>query len=81
MANPAIIEIVQETHTYTASVRDTAQLRDYCGDLVRKGKSFRIGSIFSYGDLDLDDLAKNLTMLTRYGTYDKRLKKEHSDEN
>ncbi len=81
MSNPAIIEIVQKTHTYTATVRSTQQLLDYCGKLVREGKPFRIGSIYSYGDLDLDDLVKNLTMLSRYGTYDKKLKKEHSDEN
>jgi len=71
--NPAEIDVIQTTHTHRATVQSVQQLRDYCSNLVRNGQRFRIGSIYSYGNLNVDELSQTLDQLTRFGTYDRRL--------
>ena len=73
---PAYIEIVHPTHTYLATVYDLASLERYCSDVVEFGTPFRIGSIESYGDLDIDTLVKTLNRIGRYGTYDRTLERK-----
>lgn len=71
----AIIDIVKADHTYTATVRFTSQLEDYCSDLVAQGVEFRIGSIQSYGDHDTQVLNDAIRRIERFGTYNRHLSK------
>lgn len=72
---PAIIDIVQEDHIYTATVNTLMSLENYCSDLVEAGKQFRIGSIRSYGTISVNALTIVLNRLSRYGTYNRNLNK------
>ncbi len=71
----AQIDIVQTDHIHTATVRSCEQLKDYCLGLARSGKSFRIGSIYSYGNLDINELTNTLNQVQRYSAYDRTLNK------
>ena len=66
---PAYVEVIQADHTYTATVYDPQQLIDYCSDLVRDRKPFRIGSITQYGSVSIDKLQAALNQIRRFGTY------------
>jgi len=71
----AQIDIIQASHTHTATVRSCEQLKDYCLGLARSGKAFRIGNIYSYGNLDINELVNTLNQVQRYSAYDQRLNK------
>ena len=68
---PAHIEIRFEDHNYTATVYDYQQLEKLCSGFVRERRQFRIGSIFQYGDLNIDELVKCLNRIQHFGTYDR----------
>jgi len=73
--NPAQIDIIQNSHTHTATVRTCDQLKEYCLGLARAGKSFRIGSIYSYGELNINELTRTLNEVQCYSAYDRQLQK------
>lgn len=66
---PMMIEIVFENHVYTATVYDLKCLENFCSDMVRSFRSFRFGSIVSYGSIDLNSLCKVMNRIRNFGTY------------
>jgi len=75
MSTPLHIDIVFADHTYTATCYDLEQLRRFCGDCVRSRRAFRFGSIYQYGDINLDKLVCMMNEIRWYGTYDRNLNK------
>ena len=64
-----IIEIKHVDHSYTATVYDLNQLKDYCGECVQNKKRFAFGSIISYGTLNLNKIVRALNEMRTWGTY------------
>lgn len=72
-SNPLYIDIIFEDHVYTATVFETTQLRKFCSDCVRKGKTFRFGKIHQYGDISIARLSQVINQIREFATYDRWL--------
>lgn len=66
---PLLIEIRFTDHNYTATVHELKQLERFLSNCTREGKRFVFGSIFDYGDINLDQLCRVMNSIRHYGGY------------
>jgi hypothetical protein len=74
MKQPAYIDIVFEDHTYTATVYDMPQLRQFCNECGLEGRKFRFGKIHQTGSIRESYLHHVMNQIRKFNVYDRWLK-------
>ena len=71
---PLIIEIIHDTHVYTATVWNWKSLDNHLGQVRQRGGRFRFGSIEDYGTFcSIEALCQQLNSYRHWASYDSRL--------
>ena len=72
---PMLIEIVFVDHVHTATVHDLKSLERFCSQCVRSRRTFRFGSIFSYGSHNISRICQVMNRIRRFGTFDRSIQR------
>jgi len=78
MANqPLIIEIIHDTHTYTATVHNWKSLDNHLSQVQQRGGRFRFGTIEDYGTFcSTEALCQQLNSYRCWSGFDSTLRRD-----